>query len=288
MQPVANGLIVGATIAVLALAFQLVYLPTRVFHVAIAGVYTIVPLVAWQCFQHGWPWYVAIMAGALVGVAFSVAIDLVNHAPLARRRAGYVAHLISSLGIYIITVQVIVLIWGNEPKALWELHGIVRLGGVILSMPQAIGGGVCAVALAVFFVWLQYTSVGLTFRALADNPKEVALRAYNVNALRLMAFGISGLLVAVTALLDAQAYGFQPYSGLDAFIVAVTAAIIGGRTSLLGPMIAGFIIGLLRAEIVWTISAQWQDAITFVLLMVFLVFRPQGIVARRGRIEAVA
>ena len=285
MQAIANGLVVGAPIAILALAFQLVYLPTKVFHVAMAGVYTIAPLVTWQGFQHELPWYAAIGAGIVAGVVSSIVIDVVNHAPLARRRVGFVSHLISSLGIYIIVLQLVVVIWGNEPKALWHLHGVVRFG-VILSMPQVAALVVCAATLAIFFLWLQYTNVGLTFRALADNPREVALRAYDVNLLRVIAFGISGLLVSIAATLDAQSYGFQPYSGLDAFVVAVISAIIGGRTSLLGPVIAGLLVGLLRAEIVWTISAEWQDAITFVLLMAFLVLRPQGIVARQGRIEA--
>ncbi len=285
MQAIANGLVVGSTIAMLALAFQLVYLPTKVFHVAMAGVYTIAPLIAWQCVQHALPWYVAVAAGLGAGVGTSILIDVVNHAPLARRHVGFVSHLTSSLGIYIIIVQLVVVIWGNEPKALWRLRGVVR-AGVILSMPQAAALVVSAVTLIGFFLWLQYTNIGLTFRALADNAKEVALRAYNVNFLRLTAFGISGLLVSISALLDAQSYGFQPYSGLDAFVVAVTSAIIGGRTSLLGPVIGGIIIGLLRAEIVWTFSAEWQDSITFVLLMVFLVTRPQGIIAREGRIEA--
>ena len=287
MQPIANGLVVGATIAMLALAFQLVYLPTKVFHVAMGGVYTVTPLVTWQCLEHEIPWYLAVVAGIAAGIASSILIDLVNHAPLSRRRAGYVSHLISSLGIYIIIVQLVVVIWGNEPKALWHLHGVIR-AGVILSMPQAFALGICAATLVLFFLGLQYTSIGLTFRALADNPREVALRSYNVNHLRLVAFGTSGLLVAIAALLDAQSYGFQPYSGLDVFIVAVTSAIIGGRTSLLGPVLAGLLVGLLRAEIVWTISAEWQDPITFVLLIVFLIVRPQGIIARQGRLEAVA
>jgi branched-chain amino acid transport system permease protein len=223
-----------------------------------------------------------------VGVAFSAAIDVFNHMPLARRRAGYIADLISSLGIYIVAIQLIVIAWGNESKVLWEIHGVARFAGVIMTMAQVITGVACSITLATFFAWLQYTDIGLTFRALADNPKEVALRGYNVNSLRLLAFGISGLLAAIAALLEAQSFGFYPYGGLDAIIVAVTAAIIGGRTSLLGPVLAGFLIGFLRAEVIWTMSAQWQDGITFVLLMAFLILRPQGIVARRGRIEAEA
>ncbi|HEY1723006.1 MAG TPA: branched-chain amino acid ABC transporter permease [Magnetospirillaceae bacterium] len=288
MQIIANGLVTGATVALLALAFQLVYLPTKAFHMALAAVYAAVPLLTWQLHLLGCSWLLSAIIGVVAGVLFSIAIDIFNHMRLARRRAGYVAHLLSSLGIYIATVQVIVIIWGNESKALWETHGLFRMPGALLPMSHLLSGLAAIATLILFFVWLRFSNIGLTFRALADNAKEVALRGYNVNTLRLVAFGISGFLGGIAALLEAQQIGFYPYSGLDALVIAITAAIIGGRTSLLGPVIAGFLIGLVRAEVVWITSPQWQDGITFLLLIAFLFARPQGLIARRGRVEAEA
>ncbi len=80
MQIIANGLFAGSNIAILALAFQLVYLSTKVFHVAMGAVYTLVPIVAWQCYEFGAPWYVATAAGLAAGVIFSALIDVLNHA----------------------------------------------------------------------------------------------------------------------------------------------------------------------------------------------------------------
>src|SRR5438105_1278789 len=116
MQIFVNGIIAGLTIAVLALAFTVVYLPTRVFHVALGGVYTAVPFFAWAGLQRGWSWYVVVAAASLAGVGCSVACELTNHALLERRRASSGAHLVSSLGIYIIIVQAVVMSWGNETK----------------------------------------------------------------------------------------------------------------------------------------------------------------------------
>jgi branched-chain amino acid transport system permease protein len=288
MQVLVNGLLTGATIAVLALAFQLVYLPTKIFHIAQGAVYTVVPLVVWECKQSGIPWGAAVTIGLVTGMLFSALIDLVNHGPLDRRGAGYVAHLLSSLGVYIVTIQVVVIVWGNETKMLWSTTGIVRLGDVIVPMSHAISGLVSVGVLVLFALWLRFSKIGLTFRALADNPKEVALRGYNVRLLRLIAFVVSGLLTGVAAILEAQAIGFYPFGGLSALMVAVTAAIIGGRTSLVGPVIAGFLIGIVRAQVIWRFSAEWQDGVTFVLLMICLIVRPQGFISRRGRIEAAA
>ena len=86
----------------------------------------------------------------------------------------------------------------------------------------------------------------------------------------------------------AREIGFHPHSGLDTLLLAVVAAIIGGQGSFIGPIIGGLLLGIVRSEVVWHISAQWQDGVTFLLLALFLLLRPQGIVARRARLEAEA
>ena len=61
-----------------------------------------------------------------------------------------------------------------------------------------------------------------------------------------------------------------------------------GSESLLGPVLAGFLLGVLRAQIVWHTSARWQDAVTYLLLVLFLFLRPQGIIGKKMRLEAQA
>ena len=144
------------------------------------------------------------------------------------------------------------------------------------------------IVLSFFSIWLWRTDTGLQFRALADNPTEIAMRGYNITRLRMIAFGLSGVITAIGALLVAREIGFHPHSGLDTLLLAVVAAIIGGQSSFIGPIIGGLLLGIVRAEVVWYMSAQWQDGITFVLLAVFLLLRPQGIVSKRARLEAEA
>src|SRR5262245_19035790 len=72
MQILVNGLITGATIALLAVAFASVYIPTRIFYVALAGVYTVVPFVAWSLLQHG----ATIWMAALIAVASGTGLSL--------------------------------------------------------------------------------------------------------------------------------------------------------------------------------------------------------------------
>ena len=287
MQIIANGLIAGLTIVVLALAFVVVYLPTRVFHLALGGVYAIVPFIAWSCLQAGWPGYLAIIVAILTGVSISLACELLNHAPLESKQASWGAHLVSSLGIYIIIVQIVALIWGEESKFFRTgVDVIISIGSIRFTQTQMVGLVVCVGAIALFYLWLKSTNLGLQFRAMADNPKQFALQGYNILKLRRIAFGISGFLGAIASLLVAYDVGFDPNAGLVAVLLAVVAALIGGRQSFWGPLIGGILLGIIRSQAVWLLSARWQDAITFIILAIFLYVRPNGILGQKSRLES--
>ncbi len=289
MQAFVNGIISGLTMAVLALAFSMVYLPTRVFHLALGGVYAIVPFITWTCLRWGAPWYLAIALATAIGILLSLTFELVNHASLERKRASAGAHLISSLGIYIIVIQAIAMIWGSETRVLRTgVDASVVLWGVIITRSQFVAAAVSVSILSLFYLWLRFSSLGLQFRALADNPTEFALRGYNIRRLRLIAFAMSGILCSASTLLASYDFGFNPYIGLSVLLVAVVAVIIGGRRSFFGPVIGGVLLGVLRAEVVWFLSARWQEGFTFLILALFLFIRPNGLLGRRSRLEAEA
>lgn len=287
MQILANGLITGLTIVVVALAFVVVYLPTRVFHIALGGVYAVVPFIAWTCLRGGWPWYLAITVAILTGILISLACERFNHAALEFKQASSGAHLVSSLGIYIMIVQIVALIWGNESKFFRRgIDGVTVIGNMRFAQTQIIAAVVSVVAIALFYLWLKYSNLGLQFRAMADNPKEFALQGYNLLQLRLIAFGISGFLGSISSLLVAYDVGFDPNTGLVAVLLAVVAVLIGGRQSFWGPLLGGILLGLIRSEVVWLLSARWQDAITFLILALFLFLRPNGILGQKDRLES--
>lgn len=287
MQVAVNGIISGVTIAVFALAFSITYLPTRVFHVALGGVFTSVLFITWMCLTSGWPWYFAALTGVIVGVGLSIACELVNHRRLEKKGASSGAHLVSSLGVYILIVQAIVVTWGTEPKVLRVgLDSIVSIFGLVLTRAQLIAGGLSIASLLAFYFWLRLSNLGLQFRALADNPGEMIVRGYNVQRLRLVCFGLSGLLAGVSALAFATDIGFDPYGGLNTLILAVVAMIIGGRNSIIGPVVGGLVLGIMRSEVLWFLSASWQEAMTFLLLAAFLLLRPSGLIGERQRLEA--
>jgi len=288
MQILLNGLVSGSAIALLALAFQAVYLPTRVFFIGLAGVYSFVPYIAHAVMRAGGPGWAAALAAAVVSVALCLLCEWANHAPLSRRRASDGAQLIASLGIYIILVQIVAMIWGNNTKTLRTgLDSVTRFdSGVIVTGAQWTILATAALLLAGFALLLMRSNLGLRLRALADNPVMFALFGYNVDTHRLLAFALAGVFCAAASLTTAYDIGFDPHGGLHAVLLAIVAVIIGGRGSFLGPVLGALLLGILRAQVVWHLSARWQEAATFALLALFLLLRPQGLLGRKTRVEA--
>jgi branched-chain amino acid transport system permease protein len=271
------------------MAFNTVYLPTRVFHFALAGVYAATPFFAWQFREWKLSWLAAVGLTLLFGTLFSLACEACNHFRLQRKGSSSGAHFVSSLGIYIVAVQVIALTWGNETKVLRVgVDSVAGFGQTTLTHAQLIAGSVSLGLLAVFYCWLRFTNFGLRLRALAENPVQLALQGYNTRRLRLVAFGVAGLLASTASLLVAYDIGFGPHDGLAALLLAIVAVIVGGRDTWLGPVLGAIALGLLRSEIVWFLSARWQDAVTFALLALFLFLRPHGLFGRKIRLEAAA
>jgi branched-chain amino acid transport system permease protein len=287
VQILLNGLISGLAIALLAVGFQAVYLPTRVFFIGLAGIYSCTPFIFYAVTANGGGRLLAIVMAVAAAVCLCIFSEWANHAQLTRRQASAGAHLIASLGTYIVLVQVVAMIWGNETKTLRSgLDTVTRIGGVIVTGAQWITSLVSVLLLGGFGLFLKSSNLGLRLRALADNPVQFALLGYNVNFHRLLAFSLAGLFAAASALVSAYDIGFDPNVGLQAVLLAVVATIIGGQNSFAGPILGSLLLGLIRAQVVWHWSARWQEAVTFGLLAFTLLFRPQGLLGRRVRLEA--
>lgn len=287
IQILLNGTINGLVLTLLALAFMVVYMPCRVFYIALAGVYVLVPYVTLACMKHGCPISLAIIAGIVAGIMASVLFELINHGPLERKQASAGAHLISSLGLLLVLIQIIALIWGNDTQMLRAgMDSVYRFSSLTITRAQLLGGVISVILLSIFYCWLRFSNLGLRFRAMADNPVQLALFGYNTCNIRLLAFAMSGFLAACSSLAVANDVGFSLHDGLTTLLYAIVAVIIGGNRSFLAPVLGGIMLGILRALVVWYLSARWQDAVAFLLLALFLFFRPQGILGRKTRLEA--
>lgn len=287
LQLLANGFVNGCLYALLALSYALIYNTTRTFHVAHGAVYTIGSYFGYVfLILLGWPLPAAIVLAVLLSAVVGVATEFIVYAPLVRRKASLLVALLSSLGLYVALVNFVALVFGNETKLLRPgVEKIHQIGPVTLTRIQLAEVITAAVLLPAIVLLLKHTAFGKSIRAVRDNPTLATVLGMNVAGVRLRVFALGSALAGLTAVLAALDVGINPQMGMPALLSAAVALIVGGIGTFEGPIIGGFLLGLLQSLIVWQISAHWTDAITFAVLIVFLLFRPWGLVGRRRRIE---
>jgi len=286
MQIIANGLIQGLLFALMGMAFSLVYSTTRTFHIALGAIYALAPYILLACIQAGVGWVIGVVAALCISALVGLICEEVLHWPFVRKGAPPEVHIIGSLGMFLVLIQIIALIWGNDTQVLRAgVDEVYTAAGIRLTRAQLVGGGGAIIVMAGFFLWLRRSDLGLQFRAMADNPVLLSLLGRNVRNLRRMVFMVSAGMAGVVALATAYDVGFDPHGGLQAVLVGIVATIMGGRGSLFGAALAGLLLGILRSQVIWHFSARWEEAATFLILALILFFRPQGLFGRALRLE---
>jgi branched-chain amino acid transport system permease protein len=286
-QFIANGLCKGSIYAVVALGFGLVYTTSGVFHLAHGAVYTVAAY-SLYCFLSFLkvPFPIAILSSVLIAAALGIFIELVVYRPLAERKASGTVLMISSLGVYIVAVNLIALFLGNESQILRTgVESTIRFGNIILTKVQIAQIVASLLCVAMYWLFLRLSPLGRVCRAVADDAELASVLGVKVEATRLLVIAVGSSLAGVGAVLSALDVGIDPFMGFPVVLVAVVACIIGGLHRFISPALGGFLLGLVQSLVVWLTSARWENAITFALLICFLLFRPQGLLGRRQRFE---
>lgn len=285
IQFIINGIILGAIYASLALGFSLVYYTTKIFHIAYAVLYMISGYFLYTFFnQLHYPYILAAILAIIATILVGSLIELLVYKPLDKKKASLNVLLISSLGVMIIVINLVALFYGNETKVIDNnIANSISMGGIIVTYPQIYEIAFSALFIVSFFVIVHFTKLGIIIRAFRDDVELVKVYGLNIYKTRIVLFALSTFFAALSGILMAQDIGMDPYVGLPMLLNVIVAMIIGGTGRFSSPVLGGFIIGLLQALIIWKFSANWQEAITFVLLIGFLIFRPQGILGKKIR-----
>lgn len=288
-QLLANGIITGFFYALIALGFGLIYSSTKVFHFAHGAVYTVSAYITYLFLQYvGANYAISVIIALFTSIFLGFVIETLIYYPLYKKGASSGIFFISSLGAYILLINLVTLLFGNEPKILRPGVEITyQIGSVILTKIQIISVTITVFVLIGVFVFLKKHKYGRAIRALCDNPNLISVLGMDVRKIRLLVFGIGSFLAALAAIFSALDVGIEPHIGLPALLTGAVAVIIGGIGIFEGAIAGAFLLGLLQNLLIWKISTRWEEAITLLILIIFLIFRPQGIFGRRNRLEEV-
>jgi branched-chain amino acid transport system permease protein len=285
-QLLMNGVIAGSAYALIALGFSLIYRITRFFHFAHAAVYTAAAYLAYALIvQYRAPLWLGLLLLLALTAGLGMLSEVAVYRPLRARHAGPLILLIASLGLYIVLQNLISLAFGDEVRSMRSgaVESVHVIGGGRITSLQlltiAVSTGLfLAVGLAV-----RYFRLGTSLRAVANDAELATVAGFDADRCILLVFGIGSALAAVAAILVSFDVDMVPTMGLNALLMGVVATIIGGVGSIIGAGLGGLLLGLAQHLGVWFTGSEWQDAIAFAILLVFLLFRPHGIFGRKLR-----
>jgi branched-subunit amino acid ABC-type transport system permease component len=286
-QLVMNGVIAGAIYALLASAFSLVFNVAKFVDLTPAAVYIFAAFTAYALAAAGLPLWLAVVvslaASALLGVA---AYKLVFN-PLRRRGGQNFPLLIASLGIFFLVDAALLAVFGGNVRTfeLPSMQGIAIAGAVITPI-QAV---IVVVSLLVFGAlqfFLHRTKTGKALRAVADDKDVAATLGISVEKSMMITFALSGLLAGTAGILVGMEQVVDRGLGLPAILKAVTASIVGGIGSVPAAVLGSFIIGLAENVALIALPSGFKNAIAFLILVIFLLWRPTGLFGVATREEA--
>ena len=191
--------------------------------------------------------------------------------------------LLASLGMYIVLQNTISMVFGDDTKSIRS--GIVREGlpvfGARITPIQVVIICTSIVLVLLTALWLKKSRMGKAMRAVANDAELAQISGIDSDRVVLWTFGVGSALAGVAGILVALDVDMTPTMGMNALMMGVVAVIIGGVGSIPGVAMGALLLGLAQHLGVWKISSQWQDAIAFIILFVFLLFRPQGFLGRK-------
>jgi branched-chain amino acid transport system permease protein len=240
------------------------------------------------------PVVAAVLAGALLYVA-GVAIQawLLSRVTGARAAGvagdGHFPQLILTLGLALIISNGALMLFGSVPTSLrtqysasaWEIGPLV--GSEVLlfvNKARAIGLLVAVVAGGLLYAFVMRSSTGRRLRAAADNPTAAVYVGVDVQRSYRMAFGLGCAITGVAGGLLATYLPFQPYVGTEFVTVMYAGVVLGGLGSIAGAFWGGLLIGLVQQLSTLVLPAQLQNAAIFVVFLLVILLRPQGLFGR--------
>lgn len=284
-----NGIIAGCSYALTALGFALIYNTTRTFHFAHGAVYTLSAYVFYTLYSlWGWPIIASIALTITFIALLGIAIDEYVYSPLLKNKSSLLIQLLSSIGLYVVIINFISMIYGNESRIVSSvIHPTYLFGKVIITRIQVVTALSFVVIFAGFIAVLKKVNFGKTIRAMRDNPELISVMGINPKSVRRAVFALGSSLAAVSAMLVSLDVGMDPNIGMAAVMNAAVAVIIGGVGIFEGAVFGALFLGLLQSFAVWQFSTRWQDIVTFLTLILFILFLPEGIFGNRRRVEEV-
>lgn len=280
-QLILNSFIAGAIYALIVFGFNLIYGAAKFFNLAHGVMAAIGGYAAFYFAKTlGLNMYVAAILGVALAGLVGFCSDKFIYLPLRKRKASNMVLLVASLGVMTALQAGIAILFTSQYRT---LSGKITaqssydiFGGVITQTQLVIL--ISAILIFIGLILLIFkTQFGKAARAISDDEEVARIVGINTNKIIGRTFFIGSAIAGFAGILVGFDTGIEPTMGLSLLLKGVIASIVGGVGNIYGGFLGAFLLGFVENFGIWKISGEWKDAIAFALLIIFLIFRPRGI-----------
>lgn len=284
-QILANGLYLGAQYALIALGLTLIFSLMNVLNFAHGQMYVFGGFVTYTVVaKFGLPFIVGLFASAIILAVMGALIEVFLFRPVIRKSKREESTMLLAAGIAFFLDAAILLLFGEKQRGVPKIvNGVFNWDMRIIMPYDRILIGVLAVAMiAGFIALMQYTKAGRAMRALAQDRMAAQLMGVDVDRYSMIGFALGAMLAGLVGGLLVTITGINLGMGGPTSVKAFMMIMIGGAGVISGAIAGGFILGMMES-IGLTVLAAYGDITylaIFASLMVFLAFRPQGLMGK--------
>lgn len=298
IQQIINGLVLGSMYALVALGYTMVYGIINLINFAHGEILMVGALTSWTVVtvlrDAGLPGWLllllSLLAAIVVCAALNFAVEKIAYRPL--RNAPRLAPLITAMGMSLLLQTLAMIIWkpNYKPYPILLPSAPFEIGGAVINTTQILILVVTALTLGGLMFLVSKTRLGRAMRATAENPRVAGLMGVRPDTVISATFVIGAALAALAGVMYAANYGsVQHTMGFLPGLKAFTAAVFGGIGNLPGAMLGGVLLGLIEsigAGYIGTLTggvlgSHYQDIFAFIVLILVLTLRPQGLLGER-------
>jgi neutral amino acid transport system permease protein len=277
-----NGLALGSVYAIGAVGLTLVYGILKLVNFAHGDFLTFGAFMAYLVnVTWGLPLVLAALFAIVTTALLGVFFERVMWAPMRRRKAGLLQLLLMSIGLAFVIRYSIQFVWGTEVRILdVDRFAVVEFLGLRIGRTEFIVIIVGFVVMLAVGAMLRYSLLGKRMRALSDNLDLAETSGIDTSRVIFYTWLFAGGLAGLAGVLAGAVTDVRPELGFALLLPLFAAVVLGGIGDVFGALAAGIVLGLLIEWSTLFIEARWKVTVGFVVLIIVLIIRPQGIFGR--------
>ena len=288
VQQAINAISIGSLYALMAIGLAMVFGILRLINFAHGDLIMVGSYTALLLLVIGLPFWVAALGGITASTVAGLIMERVAYRPI--RGAPDVAMLLTSFAVTIFLENTAIILFRPTSRPFPAppiLSTVITLGPFRFAILDLIAIVVAGILLILLTLFVTRTEVGISMRAASQDLLAAQLMGINVNRVIAYAFAIGSMLAGVVGLLWSARVGkVDPLMGFYPVLKAFVASVIGGLGNLPGAVLGGYVLGILEILLQGLLPANltpFRDAFVFAVLIILLLFRPNGILGTTER-----